>query len=183
MRRGRRYTLASLHGGGPEQKAIALLDLGILDRLSVGEETSIGRGHTLKTDTTSADPRFGFDPELDSPATAPILPIVKGPHLDRFSANALELLCAVERTVSAMSDRVGVRLEGPAVPREGVDDGVPEPMRPGAVQIATDGTPIVLGPDSAVTGGYPVLAVVTETGRARLARVRPGGRVRFSVRD
>jgi allophanate hydrolase subunit 2 len=49
----------------------------------------------------------------------------------------------------------------------------------GAVQITTDGTPIVLGPDHPVTGGYPVLAVLGRTSQAVLARLRPGRALRF----
>jgi len=53
----------------------------------------------------------------------------------------------------------------------------------GAVQITTDGTPIVLGPDHPVTGGYPVLAVMGRASQAMLARLRPGHAFRFeSVR-
>jgi allophanate hydrolase subunit 2 len=49
----------------------------------------------------------------------------------------------------------------------------------GAVQVATDGTPIVLGPDHPVTGGYPVLAVVRRADQPKLARRRPGEEIRF----
>lgn len=105
--------------------------------------------------------------------------IVRGPHSDRFPDEAFEQLLVTEWVVSPVGDRVGTRLTGAAIPRSGADGGVPEPMMPGAIQITTDGTPIVLGPDSAVTGGYPVLAVVLDTDR--IARIRPGGRLRFVI--
>ena len=53
----------------------------------------------------------------------------------------------------------------------------------GAVQITTDGTPIVLGPDHPVTGGYPVIAVVGRASQALLARLRAKRRVRFALAD
>ena len=138
------------------------------DRLRVGDDA---------LDTPSK--RYAaVDLELQSVQRVEILP---GPHAGRFSSTALDELCRVERTVSAWSDRIGTRFDGPRIERHDGDAGVPEPMMPGAVQIATDGTPIVLGPDSAVTGGYPVLAVLTAGGRSRLARVRPGGRAHFSL--
>ena len=54
-------------------------------------------------------------------------------------------------------------------------------MRRGAVQITTDGTPIVLGPDHPTTGGYPVLAVVRAASFGALAQRRPGDAVRFRL--
>jgi allophanate hydrolase subunit 2 len=49
----------------------------------------------------------------------------------------------------------------------------------GAVEVTTDGTPIVLGPDHPTTGGYPVLAVLRAASWAALARRRPGDPVRL----
>jgi allophanate hydrolase subunit 2 len=72
-----------------------------------------------------------------------------------------------------------VRLDGDRVPREGSDVALPVPMRRGAVQVSTDGGPIVLGPDHPVTGGYPVIAVLRREAQAALARARPGAEVRF----
>jgi allophanate hydrolase subunit 2 len=50
----------------------------------------------------------------------------------------------------------------------------------GAVEVTTDGTPIVLGPDHPTTGGYPVLAVLRPASQAALARRRPGAAIRFA---
>jgi allophanate hydrolase subunit 2 len=49
----------------------------------------------------------------------------------------------------------------------------------GAIEITTDGTPIVLGPDHPTTGGYPVLAVLRAGSQSVLGRRRPGDAVRF----
>ena len=102
-----------------------------------------------------------------------------GPHLDRFAPNALDVLVASTFRISSLMDRVGVRLEGDKIPRQGGDSALPVPMIRGAVQIATDGTPIVFGPDHPTTGGYPVLAVVRRSSWGRLARQRMGKVVRF----
>jgi allophanate hydrolase subunit 2 len=107
------------------------------------------------------------------------LEIDPGPHLARFPPEALGALVSGAFRVSRVGDRVGVRLEGDRVPRDRADSGLPVPMRRGAVQVSTDGTPIVLGPDHPVTGGYPVIAVVRRPSQAALARLRPGRAVRF----
>jgi allophanate hydrolase subunit 2 len=85
-------------------------------------------------------------------------------------------------TVRADSNRIGVRLDGPALKRSRDDELPSEPTLPGAVQVPHDGRPIVLGPDAPVTGGYPVIAVVHRDDLAVVAQLRPGDTVRFSAR-
>ena len=113
------------------------------------------------------------------PADNVDLVIDPGPHQDRFSSSALEMLLTSTYSISTLADRVGVRLDGPKIPRVGGDSALPVPMLRGAIQITTDGTPIVFGPDHPTTGGYPVLAVVRRTFWGSLARQRPGKTVRF----
>src|SRR4029077_9336102 len=120
---------------------------------------------------------------VSDPPEAPTLFIRPGPHLARFATDALEHLVSFLWTISPRSDRVGVRLEGSSVPRLGDDRAPPTPMIRGAVQITTDGTPIVLGPDHPVTGGYPVIAVVGRASQAVLARLRAKREVRFALVD
>jgi KipI family sensor histidine kinase inhibitor len=104
-----------------------------------------------------------------------------GPHLPRFPREALDVLLSSAFTISRIFDRVGMRFDGPKIPRSGGDSALPVPMIRGAMQIATDGTPIVFGPDHPTTGGYPVLAVVRRSSWGKLARQRAGRAVRFVV--
>jgi allophanate hydrolase subunit 2 len=117
----------------------------------------------------------------DEAAFEALVEIAAGPHLDRFAPGALERFAAGPWMVSPRSDRVGVRLEGPRVPRDAPDLALPVPMVRGAIQVTTDGTPIVLGPDHPTTGGYPVIAVVRPSSFGALARVRPGATVTFRL--
>lgn len=118
-------------------------------------------------------------PERETARPEEALAIDPGPHLARFPPGAYEALLGTAWTVSRLGDRVGVRLEGARVPREGPDHALPVPMVRGAVEITTDGTPIVLGPDHPTTGGYPVLAVLRASAQAALARKKPGQALRF----
>ena len=118
-------------------------------------------------------------PTVLEPPEPTILRVLAGPHLARLPASALAELTASTWLVSSRSDRVGVRLEGPAIARTDDDRAHPSPMIRGAIQITTDGTPIVLGPDHPVTGGYPVLAVLRRASQAVLARLRPKRALRF----
>ena len=81
--------------------------------------------------------------------------------------------------VSPSSDRVGVRLTGPALERSRADELPSEPCIRGSIQVSADGQPIVFGPDHPVTGGYPVIAVVLDQHTDRLAQAAPGQVVRF----
>ncbi len=104
--------------------------------------------------------------------------VVPGP--DALARDALDVLISAEFRISPAFDRVGVRLEGPKLAT--LDDRpYSTPMVRGAIQVAHDGTPIVLGPDHPTTGGYPVLATVVTVDLGRLARRRPGVPVRFRL--
>ena len=56
-----------------------------------------------------------------------------------------------------------------------------EGMVRGAVQIPPNGEPVVFGPDHPVTGGYPVIAVLTGRSNDRAAQLAPGQSVRFRL--
>lgn len=89
-----------------------------------------------------------------------------------------------EWTVSSRADRTGVRLEGASLERRAATHGLELPsegMLAGALQVSPDGVPTILGPDHPVTGGYPVIAVVTDDARDRLAQLRPGDPVRLRL--
>ena len=49
----------------------------------------------------------------------------------------------------------------------------------GAVQIPADGRPVVFGPDHPVTGGYPVIGVLTSPSADRISQLLPGTPVRL----
>ncbi|MET0951739.1 MAG: biotin-dependent carboxyltransferase family protein [Aeromicrobium sp.] len=107
------------------------------------------------------------------------LDVVLGPRDDWFTPEAVRLLLDGPWQVGPASDRIGVRLAGPALARSRDDELPSEPCVRGSIQVAIDGRPIVLGPDHPVTGGYPVIAVVIDAHTDRLAQAGPGRVVRF----
>lgn len=82
-------------------------------------------------------------------------------------------------SVSERSDRMGYRLEGPAI---GCDlDGIlSEGIAPGAIQVPADGQPIVLLNDRQTIGGYPKIGAALSLDCAWLAQLRPGDTVTFT---
>lgn len=81
---------------------------------------------------------------------------------------------------SDRSDRVGMQLEGRPLRHRRPDRQLPsEGMVRGAIQLPPNGLPVILGPDHPVTGGYPVVGVVTEDDIDKAAQIRPGQYVRL----
>ena len=118
---------------------------------------------------------------VDPPTTGVVeLALRPGPRRDWFSGPACRALTDTEWAVSARSDRTGVRLDGGALERVRVGELPSEGMLRGAIQDSPDGVPTVLCADHPVTGGYPVIAVVTDATVDRLAQARPGQPVRFT---
>ena len=108
------------------------------------------------------------------------LAITPGPRRDWFSDQAWTDLVHQPWTVSPDGNRVGVRLRGrPAGPA--VTDELPsEGLVRGAVQVPASGEPLIFLADHPVTGGYPVIAVLTDRAADHAAQLRPGDRVRFT---
>ncbi len=137
-------------------------------------------GDVLRTGTGGAKgtPGCAFGPS--SPVGA--LRVVLGPRADWFTAEALARLTGAEFTVSDQANRIGLRLDGPALERSRPGEELrSEGLVPGAIQVPPDGRPILLLADHPTTGGYPVIAVVHSEDIALVAQLRPGGRVRFRV--
>jgi antagonist of KipI len=81
--------------------------------------------------------------------------------------------------VTARSDRMGIRLDGPALERATAADLVSAAVAPGTVQVPPDGHPIVLMADAQTLGGYPRIAHAAGVDMPLLAQLAPGDGVRF----
>jgi biotin-dependent carboxylase-like uncharacterized protein len=108
-----------------------------------------------------------------------VLRVLPGPRDDWFTPVALTTLTAAPYQVSPQSNRVGIRLTGPALDRSRPGELASEGMVSGAVQVPPSGQPVVFLADHPVTGGYPVIAVVVEPDICLAAQARPGQPVRF----
>ena len=107
------------------------------------------------------------------------LRVLPGPREDWFGKEALGILCGAPYQVTAASDRAGLRLDGPAIPRCRDGELPSEGMVTGALQVPPDGRPILFLADHPVTGGYPVIAVIASADIGPAAQLRPGDPVRF----
>lgn len=129
-----------------------------------------------------------------SPATFPVVdaaprpPVAEGEVVLELDAGPRAEWCDLadlERsrwTVSSRSNRVGIRLEGSRIHWTSTyaDRELPsEGLVSGAVQVPPGGEPVVFLADHPVTGGYPVVAVLTAASVSRAAQLRPGQAVQL----
>jgi KipI family sensor histidine kinase inhibitor len=107
------------------------------------------------------------------------LRVIPGPRDDWFAPGALDLLCGDTYVVTPASDRTGLRLDGPALPRTRDQELPSEGMVAGALQVPPGGRPILMLADHPATGGYPVIAVVASADIGLAAQLRPGSKIKF----
>jgi biotin-dependent carboxylase-like uncharacterized protein len=138
-------------------------------------------GDILPLQRTDADVRE----ERQLPARVAVAPprirVVLGPQDDYFSARGIRALLTSTYTVSAASDRMGMRLEGPALEHAKGANIVSDGIAPGAIQVPGNGLPIVLLADRQTTGGYPKIATVIAADLPALGRLAPGASIAFEA--
>ena len=107
--------------------------------------------------------------------------VVPGPRLDWFAPDALGRLTGTGWGVTEHSNRIGVRLDGPALSRVRDDELPSEGIVRGAIQVPPSGEPLVFLADHPTTGGYPVIAVVATADLDVLGQLRPGQLLRLGL--
>lgn len=118
--------------------------------------------------------------ELPAPKGGPIR-VVLGPQDDEFSDEAKKLFLESEWKISTSSDRMGYRLEGPAIRHLHGHNIVSDGTVNGSIQVPGNGASIVLMMDRGTTGGYPKIATVISADLGRLAQTPAGTGFRFKA--
>lgn len=130
----------------------------------------------LKRGTVERSPELRLAHELTAPDRFRVLP---GPQENYFDDEARSAFLGAQFVVGHGANRMGLRLEGPAIrPIHGFDIAS-DALAPGSIQIAGDGQPIVLLADRQTTGGYPKIATVISADVPALGRLASGARVSF----
>ncbi len=144
--------------------------------LAVGDE-HMGVPHAIPGPEPAGDVS---GPAASTGSTVPtVLTVLPGPRADWFEPGAFQLLLQAPWQVTPASNRVGLRLRGSVLGRVRHDELPSEGLVPGAIQVQPGGEPVLFLADHPVTGGYPVIAVVTTADVDAAAQLRPGGLVRF----
>ncbi len=105
--------------------------------------------------------------------------VIKGTNFDYFSDEGKKIFYEKEFTVSKLSDRMGMRLEGPKIDNIVNTNIKSEGLIKGVIQVPADGNPIIMLSDHGTIGGYPKIGVVASVDYDRLVQMSPGSKIKF----
>ena len=105
--------------------------------------------------------------------------VLKGTNFSFFSEKAKKIFFSNEFIVSKLTDRMGMRLEGPKIENLVETNIRSEGLIKGVIQVTTDGNPIIMLSDHGTIGGYPKIAVVISSDYDRLTQLTPGSKIKF----
>ena len=105
--------------------------------------------------------------------------VIKGTNFDYFSNEGKKIFFEKEFIVSKLSDRMGMRLEGPKIENIVNTNIKSEGLLKGVVQVPADGNPIIMLSDHGTVGGYPKIGVVASVDYDRLVQISPGSKIKF----
>ena len=105
--------------------------------------------------------------------------VIKGTNFDYFSEEGKKNFFEKQFIVSKLSDRMGMRLEGPKIENIVNTNIKSEGLLKGVVQVPADGNPIIMLSDHGTIGGYPKIGVVASVDYDRLVQISPGSKIKF----
>ncbi len=108
-----------------------------------------------------------------------LIRVIKGTNFDYFSDEAKKIFFKEEFSVTSLTDRMGMRLEGPKLINNIKTNIKSEGLIKGVIQVPGDCKPIILLSDHGTIGGYPKIAVVISADLDKVAQLTPGTKVRF----
>ena len=105
--------------------------------------------------------------------------VIKGTNFNYFSEEGKNIFFEKEFVVSKLSDRMGMRLEGPKIENI-IDTNIKsEGLIKGVIQVPADGNPIIMLSDHGTIGGYPKIGVVISADYDKLVQLTPGSKIKF----
>ncbi len=109
--------------------------------------------------------------------------VIKGTNFDYFSKEGIDTFFNKEFKVSKLTDRMGMRLEGPKIENITDTNIKSEGLIKGVIQVPADGKPIIMLSDHGTIGGYPKIGVVISADYDKLVQLTPGSKVKFQEVD
>jgi len=122
-----------------------------------------------------------LSPIFEMPDGHASIRVLAGPQQEYFTPEALEALQSAPYILSSKSDRMGFRLDGPALAHARGADIISDATPLGALQVPASGQPILLMADRQTTGGYPKIATVISADISAAGQLGPGNTISFRV--
>ncbi len=105
--------------------------------------------------------------------------VIKGTNFNYFSDEGKKFFFEKEFKVTKLTDRMGMRLEGPKIENI-IDTNIKsEGIIKGVIQVPADGNPIIMFSDHGTIGGYPKIGVVISSDYDKLVQLPPGSKIKF----
>ncbi len=154
-------------------------------RMSMGgyHGRKLQRGDALLIGELSAFPTSSM--EVDSSIVSSVysprkIRVILGPESKRFSKRDVEHFLSSPYHVTAQSDRMGYRLKGPLLnSKRRSHDIVSNGIVTGAIQVPSNGHPIIMMAEHQTVGGYAKIATVVSVNIPLLAQMKPGDEIHF----
>lgn len=176
--RGGSFSYLAIEGGIKGEPMFGSLAVNARAGLGSPYQRPLQSGDELETKTASGavERRIELSVALEAPVR-----VVFGPQDDEFSADSKQLFLDSEWKISATSDRMGYRLEGPVIKHLHGHNIVSDGTVNGSIQVPGVGQPIVLMLDRGTSGGYPKIATVISADIGRFAQTSAGRPFRFKA--
>jgi biotin-dependent carboxylase-like uncharacterized protein len=175
--RGGTFSYLAIEGGVRGEPMFGSLAVNARAGLGSPYPRSLQAGDKLEVAAASG----AVERAIDLPAvTEGPIRVVMGPQDDEFG-DATQLFLDSEWKISATSDRMGYRLEGPVIKHLHGHNIVSDGTVNGSIQVPGNGAPIVLMPDRGTSGGYPKIATVITADLGRFAQTPAGRAFRFKA--
>lgn len=175
---GARQTLA-VRGGFDVPATLGSRATHLTSRMGPFGGRSLRPGDVLPIGAAPEDPRVVKGHALDIPLGGARLRLVPAVHRERFTDDAWGLLTHARFTISAQSNRMGYRLDGPILGHAAAADILSEAMPLGAIQVPASGQPILLLAERATTGGYATIGCVISADLPLAGQLAPGEWIEF----
>jgi biotin-dependent carboxylase-like uncharacterized protein len=176
--RGGSFSYLAIEGGIAGEPVFGSLAVNARAGLGSPYPRPLQAGDEFQTQDASgvAEQRIDLPVAVEGP-----IRVVMGPQDDEFSDDEKKLFLDSEWKISATSDRMGYRLEGPVIKHLHGHNIVSDGTVDGSIQVPGNGAPIVLMPDRGTSGGYPKIATLISADFGRFAQIPAGKAFRFKA--
>src|SRR3954467_14655897 len=174
--RGGSFSYLAIEGGIQGEPTFGSLAVNARAGLGSPYPRPLQAGDELQAQVASGAPEQRI--ELPAASDAPIR-VIWGPQDEEFADETKQQFVDSEWKISATSDRMGYRLEGPVLKHLHGHNIVSDGTVNGSLQVPGNGQPIVLMRDRGTSGGYPKIATVISADFGRFAQIPAGRAFRF----
>ena len=174
-----------VHGGFAVRPFLGSASTHLLSALGGHDGRALRKGDVLNIGAAACSNRERSLAPAALQLLAPrkVLRVTPGPQSDCFPESSQHLFYTSPYRVAEEANRMGLRLEGPAVPQGSGGEMITEGVSLGAIQITPGGLPIILFVEQQTTGGYAKIANVISADLSSLGQLRPRDEIRFEPVD